>query len=93
MSKRMIGLTEQRDGLYKLPVDATLERLLAILERLGVFVVTLTLFVLPLNARAEWLVLLLKIILISLSSLIVTSFLIFLFMAKILLGLERMMFL
>lgn len=72
----------------------TLERLLAILDRLvGVFFRTLTLFVLPLNARAEWLVLLLKIILISISSLIVTSFFIFPFVAKILLGFKGMVFL
>jgi len=69
----------------------TLVQLLAILKRhVGVFVVILTLFGRTLNARAEWLVLLLKIFLISISSLIVTFSLIFLFVAKILLGLEGM---
>jgi len=69
----------------------TLERLLAILERqVGVFVVILTPFGLKLNARAEWLALLLKIILISISSLTVTSFLIFLFVGEIILGLKGM---
>ena len=52
-----------------------LDRLFAIfVNPVGVFVVILTLFGLKLNAKAEWWALLLKIILISINSLIVISF-------------------